>query len=150
METITEGMGKLVYSDRDLEEASNEILERIDKAVLATAFNVRDNMRSEFKNSKSNYKYSTEKYNELSEGIMVGKLRNGTVKVHALGSPSKYNTYKTRFFVGGTIYRTQTERNGVGIKPSNKGYLKSNDAVEKGLKGGQETLERYINNVLKK
>lgn len=143
-------MGRLIYSERDLTLASEEILERIDRAVLATAFRVRDNARSEFIKNRSNYKYSTNNYDELSEGIMVGKLKNGTVKVHSLGSPNKYNTYKTRFFIGGTNNRTQTSRNGKNIKPSNKGYIKANDAIDKGVEGAQETLDRYINNILKK
>lgn len=143
-------MGKLIYSERDLTLASDEILEKIDKAVLATAFRVRDNARSEFISNGGNYKYRTDKYNDLSEGIMVGKLKNDTVKVHAMGSPDKYNTYKTRFFVGGTTHRTQTNRKGKPINPSNKGYIKANDSINKGLNGAQETLERYINNVLNK
>lgn len=143
-------MGKLIYSERDLTLASDEMLKKIDKAVLATAFRVRDNARSEFIKNRNNYKYSTNNYDELSEGIMVGKLKDDTVKVHAMGSPAKYNTYKTRFFIGGTTHRTQTSRNGNNIKPSNKGYIKANDAIDKGVEGAQETLDRYINNILKK
>lgn len=141
-------MGKLIFSERDLDITSKEMLEDIDRAVLAAAFTIRDNMRSEFVKGGSKYKYHTDKYDELSEGIMVGKLRDGTVKVHAMGSPSKYNTYKTRFFVGGTIHRIQTNRNGQSVTPYNKGYIIGNDAIDKGLSIGQETLDRYINNVL--
>lgn len=142
-------MGKrLIFSERDLTEASQDILKSIDKAVLAAAFNIRDNMRNSFLSSFTKYKYGTSEYNSLAEGIMVGKLKDSKVKVHALGSKSKYNTYKTRFFVGGTLYRTQKQVNDKNIKPYSKGFIKSNDAVKQGLNGADQTLNKYIKNAI--
>lgn len=142
-------MGKrLIFSERDLTEASQDILKSIDKAVLAAAFNIRDNMRNSFLSAFTKYKHGTSEYNSLAEGIMVGKLKDSKVKVHALGSKSKYNTYKTRFFVGGTLYRTQKQVNGKNIKPYSKGFIKSNDAVRQGLNGADETLNKYIKNAI--
>lgn len=142
-------MGKrLIYSERDLTQASDELLKSIDKAVLAAAFSVRDEMRSKFLSSSTKYKHGTSEYSSLAEGIMVGKLRDSKVKVHALGSKSKYNTFKTRFFVGGTLYRTQKQVNGKSIKPYSKGYIQSNDAVRLGLSSADQTLNKYIKNVI--
>lgn len=139
--------GKVIYDSRDLEVASESIKKGIDQAVLATAFKVRDDARAEFLSSGSLYKKSVgHDYNSLADGIMVGKLNNSTVKVHALGSKEKYNSYKTRFFVGGTTYRTQTAKK--SGKPYTKGFIQSNDALDKSVGNNSTTLTNYINNVL--
>jgi len=134
------GKTKLIFDTRDLGELSDEMLKGIDRAVVAAAFTIRNEMRDEFRKGSSMYKYGTEDYANLTSGIMVGKLRNSTIKVHSLGSPDNYDTYKTRFFVGGTTYRKN--------KSGNKGYIKSNEAVDKGLRNAEDTLNNYIKNVL--
>jgi len=142
-------MGRLIFDTRDLDTASKDTLQKIDKALLAAAFKIRDDMRQEYINSSNIYKNRTENYNHLKDGIMIGKLKDNTVKIHSLGNNQKgSDTYKTRFFVGGTIYRTQSTKAGKSIKPYTKGYIKANDAVQKGLADGQETLNTYINNTL--
>lgn len=139
-------MGRNIYDIRDLTTASEEILKGIDKAVLATAFKVRDDARASFKGSSNLYKHSaSHSYDKLAEGIMVGKLRGGQVKVHAMGSKENYNSYKTRFFVGGTTYRQSTSKNGVAFT---KGFIQPNNAIENGVNMNQSTLSNYINNVL--
>lgn len=145
-------MGKqIVYDSMDLSNASEEILKDIDKALLAAAFKIRDEMRSYFVQSKGQYKHSTSNYNHLDEGIMVGKLNNNTVKIHALGNNQKNSDlFKTRFFVGGTKYRTQVQKNGKPIKSFSKGYIESNDAVDKGKSNAQNILNNFINNTLNK
>ena len=138
---------KVIYDSRDLETVSESIKNSIDKAVLATAFKIRDDARAEFLSSGSLYKHTDgHNYNSLADGIMVGKLNNGTVKVHALGSKEKYNSYKARFFVGGTTYRTQTGK--VSGKPYTKGFIKNNDALDKSVNTNSTTLTNYINNVI--
>ncbi len=134
------GKQRLIYDLRDLEDASTEILMGINKAVLAAAFTIRDEMREEFKKSASQYKYGTENYQRLAEGIMVGKLNDGQVKIHALGHKENDGTWKARFFVGGTTYRKNSN--------GNKGYIKENAAVDKGIKNAETILNNYINNVL--
>lgn len=131
---------RLIFDTRDLENASNEILEKVDKALLAAAFKIRDEMRDEFKKSQSNYKYSTSEYKKMASGIMVGKLNNSQVKIHALGNRVNDGTWKARFFVGGTTYRKTNK--------GNKGYIKSNDAVDKGLNNAENILNSYIRNTL--
>lgn len=133
---------KVVYDTRDLENASKEMLMGVDRAVLAAAFKIRDDMRSYFKKSISKYKYATEDYYKLANGIMVGKLEYGQVKIHALGNRENDGTWKTRFFVGGTSYREN--QNG------NKGLIKKNEAIDNGINNGEEILKNYINNALNK
>lgn len=134
-------MGKrIVYNTRDLENASQEVLRGVSRALLAAAFKIRDDMREEFKKSQGEYKYGTEKYYNLAEGIMVGKLDNGQVKIHALGHNENDGTWKARFFVGGTTYRENNR--------GNKGYIKANSAIDKGMDNAQKILNNYINNVI--
>ena len=136
----------MIFDTRDLETASEEILKGIDKAVLATAFKVRDDARQSFKGSSNLYKHSaSHSYDNLASGIMVGKLNNGTVKVHALGDKSNYNSYKARFFVGGTTYRQQTSKGG---KTYTKGFIQGNDALGRSAENNNSTLTNYINNVI--
>lgn len=134
------GRSKLIYDTRDLENATADVLARVDKAILAAAFRIRDDMRSEFKRSKTDYKYSTQDYYRMSSGIMVGKLNNSKVKIHALGHKENDGTWKARFFVGGTTYR-QNEK-------GNKGFIKSNEAVDRGLRNADTILNTFINNTL--
>lgn len=142
-------MGKLIYDTTDLTNASNEILDSIDKALMAAAFTIRDNARSIFKSdAATTYKSHTGNINKLSTGIMVGKNNHGSVKIHAFGSKDDYDSYKTRFFVGGTINRTQTKRHGKNIKPYTKGYIKAIDTIEKTISNSQPILDTYIQHVL--
>lgn len=137
-------MGKRIYDTRDLTEYSESQLKRFDKAVLAAAFKIRDEARQAFISSRPQYKMSTSKYSNLAEGIMVGRLNdNHSVKVHALGSRSNKDSYKTRFFVGGTVQRFN------GGYCSYNGSIDENAAIDKGLKDGQRILDNYINNTLK-
>lgn len=135
-------MGKIVYSTRDLENATSEMLKGVNKALVAAAYKICDEMREEFRKSQSKYKYGTEDYYKLASGIMVGKLDNGKIKIHALGHSDNDGTWKARFFVGGTSYRENSK--------GNKGMIKSNDAVDKGLEKGQNILNNFINNALNK
>lgn len=144
-------MGKLIYDTKDLSNASQEILDGVDRAVMAAAFKIRDNARALFKSdAKATYKSHTGDITKLADGIMVGKNNHGTVKIHALGSRDFYDSYKTRFFVGGTMNRTQTKRKNQSIKPYSKGYIKSIDTIDKVINSSRSILESYIQHVLDK
>ena len=144
------GASKLIYDSSDLTHYSDEMIHRIDRAILAAAFHIRDAMRQAFISSSSIYKSHTGDLAKLAEGISVGKLNDSKVKIHSLGTRDNYDTYKTRFFVGGTIPRTQTKRNGKNIKPYTKGYIKPNNAVDTGMTNAESTLNTFIKNVLEK
>lgn len=143
-------MGKgLTFETRNIEADEKELLNKIDKAVLATAFKVRDDARDIFMSSKSQYKYGTSDYNRMAKGIMIGKLDNSSVKVHALGDNKDPDLWKARFFVGSTTYRTQSKQQGKTLnKPYSKGFIKSNDAIDKAVAQNQNTLSEFIGNVI--
>ena len=144
-------MGKLIYDTKDLSDASKEILDGVNRAEKATACTIREKERKIFKSDAAyTYKSHTGNIAKLANGIMVGKNNHGTVKIHALGSKDYYDSYKTRFFVGGTINRTQTQRHGQNIKPHTKGYIKSIDTIEKTINQSRSILETYIQHVLDK
>lgn len=141
--------GEMIFTlTENLDVQSKEMIKKIDRAVVAAAAKIRDDARQAFAQSKSKYKHSTPKYNELEAGIMIGKLYDSHVKIHAMGSKAQYNTYKTRFFVGGTTERRQTKKLGHNIKPFSKGYIRPNQAIEHAFSGAESTLNRYIKNVL--
>ncbi len=134
-------MGTIITDTRQLSNLETEVKAKVDNAILATAFKLRDQMREKFVKSKTIYKKATSKYDYLQEGIKVGHLQNGTVKVHALGTKQIYNSYKTRFFVGGTVPRFKKDK-------AYRGYIKSNNAVQDGITGGDRILTEYINNAI--
>ena len=139
----------LVFTVTDnLDTASKEMVKKIDKAVLAAAFKIRDDARDAFAAAQSKYKYATPKYHNLESGIMVGHLYDSHVKIHAMGAKSDYDTYKTRFFVGGTVERMQMKRLGQNIKPFTKGSIQKNEAIDIAFRGAESTLNKYIQNVL--
>lgn len=144
-------MGKgLKFDIRNIEDIEKDLLKEIDKAVLAAAFKVRDDARKHFLSSKRQYKYATSEYNRMANGIMIGKLQDSSVKVHALGDNKDPDLWKARFFVGSTTYRTQTKHQGKAIKPYTKGFIQSNDAIDKAIDENQNTLGQFIGNVLTK
>ena len=142
-------MGRRIYSEIDVRNVEKELLGKLNKSVMAAAFAIRDNMRAEFKKDGSKYKYHTAKFDRMAEGINVGKMRNGTVVIHAMGNRENDGTWKTRFFVGGTKIRKQSKENGKRLKhPYTKGYLSSLDSVEKGMRDAQQILNTYVEHVI--
>ena len=70
------GVNKMIYDSNDLTHYSDDMIKRIDKAILAAAFHIRDNMRQAFISGSSIYKYRTGKLDKLAEGIQVGKIND--------------------------------------------------------------------------
>ena len=142
-------MGRRIYSEIDVRNVEKELLGKLNKSVMAAAFTIRDNMRAEFKKDGTKYKYHTSKFDRMAEGINVGKMRNGTVVIHAMGNRENDGTWKTRFFVGGTKIRKQSKENGKRLEhPYTKGYLSSLDSVEKGMRDAQQILNTYVEHVI--
>lgn len=131
---------RVIYDTRDLSDATEEMLRSIDRAVLASAFRLRDEMRDQFKKDITLYKYATPDYYRMAEGIMVGKLRDGHVKIHALGHKENTGDWKARFFVGGTDYRKNSK--------GNKGFIKKNEALDDGMANANTILTSYIQNAI--
>lgn len=61
-----------------------------------------------------------------------------------MGNKSEPDSYKTRFFVGGTKYRRQEKRLGKAIKPFTKGYIKPTDSLVKVVKESNPILNNFI------
>lgn len=145
------GKTRLILDTYDIEKASSHILKSIDKAVVASAFKIRNDARYTFIKSSSIYKkHSLEhNYKDLASGIMVGKLRSSQIKIHSLGNSGHSRSYKTRFFVGGTTYRKQTKIKGKALsKPYTKGYIKANETIDKAMDNADTTLSKYIKNAI--
>lgn len=132
---------RAIYDSRDLEKASDEILKKVDRAVVAAAFKIRDEIRDDFRKDITKYKYATSNYYRMAEGIMVGKLRDGYVKIHALGSKENKGDWKARFFVGGTMVRKNSK--------GDKGLIDYNSAIDDGMKNANTILSTYVKNTLK-
>ena len=138
-------MEKLIYNTEDLATYSKETKERINRAVVASAIRIRDSVRTSFiSDAKSLYKHHRGNIAHLTSGIMIGKDQGGTIKIHALGNKSDSDSYKTRFFIGGTRYRKQERRLGKPIKPFTKGYIKPTDSLVEVVSASNPILTNYI------
>lgn len=133
-----------IYTTEQFEKASLEQLKKIDKALVATAYKLKEKAQSLFVNNDT-YKNLA----SLKEGIMLGKLENNQIKLHAFGyNDAAKKTYKTRFFVGGTKIRVNKKPIGNHKKPLTKGQIKPLDTIEKATQGGERILDNYIKKAL--
>ena len=67
-------MERLIYNTEELADYSNQIRQRINKAVVASAIKIRDSVRSTFiTDAKSLYKHHKGNIAHLTSGIMIGK-----------------------------------------------------------------------------
>lgn len=125
---------RIIYEIEDLDTFGKEMLQDIDRAVLAAAFKMRDNARTKFLGSQHR---KTSDFDSLTKGINVGKLINHQTNINAYGTRENYNSYKARFFEGGTKPRT---------KGHDRGQLTGIHSLEDAL--DESILTKYINNVI--
>lgn len=130
-----------IYETEEIEKYSEQQLAKIDKGLVAAAYAIRDNARSMFEN---NGKYKG--IGCLSEGIMLGRLiKNGgstSITLHGYGyNDTKKQTYKTRFFILGTIERQGKKKDG---STYGKGYIQSLDSIQQAIDQGKGTLQQYL------
>ena len=134
-----------IYSTKQFEQASLKQLEHIDKALVAAAYRIKDNAQSLFIN---NGRYKN--LEPLKEGIMLGRLQNSQIKLHAFGYDDEAKqTYKARFFVGGTKERVNKKPIGNHKKPLTKGQIEPLDTIDKATQGGESILDNYIKQALR-
>lgn len=132
--------GISLQASEALEKATVEQLKRVDKALVAAAYAMRDKARKLFVSNAKGYKLQN-----LQDAIMLGKLRTGvdgvsSITLHAMGNSSNYNSYKARFFAGGAYHRqTRSQRY--------RGSIEALNTIENALDQG--TLDDYINSVIK-
>lgn len=142
-------MARLIYDTADFNNIGNETVQKVNRAVVAAAVKIRDEVRDNFvSDAQSLYRYHTGNIANLTTGIMIGKDRGGSIKIHAMGSRQDYESYKTRFFIGGTTYRRQESRNGRPIRPFTKGYIKPTNTLERVVNNSGTILSTYINRAL--
>ena len=145
-------MNRVYTTLEGFDEGAQQMTSAIKSGVVQTGIEVRDKARSIYKSSGAGLKYGTSQYANLARGIMMGTFTEQgdvyQIKVHAMGNKSDYDTYKTRFFVGGTVLRVQTKRLGKPIKPYSKGELKSNNAIDLATSNGESILKKNIGSKL--
>lgn len=142
---------QLIYSLEDFDKYMSSKHEKIRRAAIAAAIKIRDNARDSLvRDSTTKYKHHTGDMRNLVQGIQIGKEKNGKIKIHAYGTNRVYDSYKTRFFVGGTVYREQTKKNGKPLaKPYTKGRIKELNTLEKEVQKSGNILNQYVNNAIK-
>lgn len=132
--------GISLQASEALEKATVEQLKRVDKALVAAAYAMRDKARKLFVSNAKGYNLQS-----LQDGVMLGRLRHGndgvtSVTLHAFGNNTNKNSYKARFFVGGAYHRqTRSQRY--------RGSIEALNTIENALDQG--TLDDYINSVIK-
>lgn len=134
-----------IYSTEQFENATIEQLKRIDKALVAAAFKIKENAQGLF--------VGNGKYHNLASikgGIMLGKLKDSQIKIHAFGydDPDKH-TYKARFFVGGTRERKNKKPIGNHHKILTKGSIDALNTIDRATQQGESILDNYIKNTLR-
>lgn len=133
-----------IYTTEQFEKATLEQLDKIDKALVAAAYKIKENAQNLFVN---NTKYKN--LDRIRDGIMLGRLQNSQIKLHAFGynDPEKH-TYKARFFVGGTQVRVNKKPIGKHKKPLTKGRIEPLDTIDKATQNGGTILDNYIKRAL--
>ena len=114
--------------------------QKIEKALVAAAYAMRNNARKQFSHNSPGYNISS-----LQDGIMLGPLRSAdgvsTITIHAMGNPSIKKTWKARIFAGGAYHRRTKGRG------RNRGTIQDLKTISKSI--DQNVLNTYINNVIK-
>lgn len=114
--------------------------QKIEKALVAAAYAMRNNARKQFTHNGHGYDISS-----LQDGILLGSLRVAdgvsSITIHAMGDSSIPKTWKARIFAGGAYHR-RTKGKG-----RNRGTIEDLKTITKAL--NQNILDTYINNVIK-
>lgn len=136
------------FNENYFQNKSKEINGEIGDAVVAAAIELKRKARSNLRNSPY-------RMNNVSEGIVLGKLKkdyskdsNPKVKIHAFGTDG--SGVLARVFIGSKERpRYQWKRNGKSINPPlYTGIIKSNNAISNALDQG--ILDNKINSILNK
>lgn len=142
-------MERLIYDTADFNGINAQTIQKVNRAVVAAAIKIRDDVRQTIvSDAQSLYRHHTGNIENLTTGIMIGKDRGGSIKIHAMGSREDYESFKTRFFIGGTKYRTQEKRNGRPIRPFTKGYIAPTDTLNRVVNSSGAILSNYIQRAL--
>ena len=129
----------------DVDKYGEEFNEAIKKALVASAYKVRDKAREHLLTQYP-------KTHPFVEGIYVSKERNNKIAISSLGSSSDED-YKARFFVGGTKKREQwggyrKTRDGIKWvfykKAANKGKINPTNSLQYAMKAQENTIHQFF------
>lgn len=133
---------KIHYSEQ-LEDATLKTLESINKGLVKTALQIRDEARMKFVNNVKGYKIS-----KFKEAIQVGKLRKAEhrIVIHGFGAKNDNNElWKGRFFILGTQYREQDKIHGKKLNtPKNIGRISALETLDHILHEANVKLQHNI------
>lgn len=133
-----------IYSTEEFENATLDQLKKIDKALVAAAYRIKDNAQEMFIN---NGKYQN--LAPLKDGLMLGKLENSSIRLHAFGyNDAAKQTFKARFFVGGAENRFTKSRKGSNTRPLSRGSIQALDTIDRVTSGSEGILDNYIRTAL--
>lgn len=140
-----------IHNISDLDKYSSAFDKAIEKALIASAYKVRDKARADLQS-----KYP----NAPVEGITVGKLNNNKIYIHALGTGTA-NAFLSRFFVGGAPKKDGAVRKQEGgyrktktgviytkyQKPMSKGRITPTNSISNALHQQEPTIKQFFNNL---
>ena len=133
--------------ENTLDRSINEVLKVMARAEASALRkgantlkkNVKQAIRAcDFDSTSRNAKYG----DRLIDAVRSGKVNNGSVVVHIMGSQSKGSgTYRLRFFEGGTKERIQKTINGKLLnKPRNLKRIKAYNFFDTAINSSQSEL----------
>lgn len=106
---------KIRYTEQ-LEQATLKDLAAVNRGLVRTAIQIRDEARQKFANNKQNYRIS-----KFQDAIQIGRLKREEHKIaiHGFGGKDEnQELYKARFFILGTRWRSQNKINGKNLQKS--------------------------------
>lgn len=106
-------MERLIYDTADFNGINAQTIQKVNRAVVAAAIKIRDDVRQTFvSDAQSLYRHHTGNIENLTTGIMIGKDRGGSIKIHAMGSREDYESFKTRFLL--VVLNTERKKREMG------------------------------------
>lgn len=106
-------MERLIYDTADFNGINAQTIQKVNRAVVAAAIKIRDDVRQTFvSDAQSLYRHHTGNIENLTTGIMIGKDRGGSIKIHAMGSREDYESFKTRFLL--VVLNTEHKKREMG------------------------------------
>lgn len=106
-------MERLIYDTADFNGINAQTVQKVNRAVVAAAIKIRDDVRQTFvSDAQSLYRHHTGNIENLTTGIMIGKDRGGSIKIHAMGSREDYESFKTRFLL--VVLNTERKKREMG------------------------------------
>lgn len=136
-------------------DAVSKIMSRAESAALRKGAQVlKKNTKSNLTSTGIRIGVNPLYIDKLSDGVMSGKVKDGSVVVHVMGTGKKGSgTFRLRFFEGGTKERYQKTWRGKPLKtPRRLGHIKSygffnsalGSSTDEVMKAMDETLTKYI------